>query len=50
MKRRTVTFSDSLYAEIQRLRGKRIAESGKGLPFSRIVEELVKEGLQKADK
>lgn len=45
MKRKTVTFSDDLYLKIQKLRGKRIAESGKPLPFTKLIEELVAKGL-----
>lgn len=45
MKRKTVTLSDDLHMKVQELRGKRIAESGKPLSFSKLIEELVAKGL-----
>jgi len=45
MKRRSINFPDELYKKIQRNRGKQIAESGKNLPFSKFIVQLVKTAL-----
>lgn len=41
MQRRTIAFPDKLYKEIQRIRGKQIAESSKGISFSKFIVHLV---------
>lgn len=45
MPRRTVNFPDELYKKIQRIRGRQIAESGKALPFSRAVVQLLAQAI-----
>jgi len=45
MKRRTIDFPDELYKKIQQIRGNKIAQSGKPLPFSKFIVDLVKTAL-----
>ena len=46
MIRKSISFPDQLYKHLQKIRGKRIATSGEGLPFQKLVVDLVQLGIK----
>lgn len=46
MIKKSITFPDQLYKKLQKIRGERIETSGKGLPFQKLVIELVELGIK----
>lgn len=47
MIRKTIMLKEDLHAKIQRLRGERMARTGKSCSFNRIAVELMEKGLEK---
>ena len=45
MKRRTISFEDDVYSEIQKIRGKSLIE-GKDISFNKITNDLLKKQIQ----
>lgn len=45
MKRRTISFEDDVYSEIQKIRGQSLIE-GKDISFTKIMNNLLKKQIQ----
>lgn len=46
----TLIIKDSLFEEIQRLRGERIAKEAQSIPMTEIITELIENGLESTKK
>ena len=45
MKRRTISFEDDVYSEIQKIRGQSLID-GKDISFNKITNDLLKKQIQ----